>query len=81
MEWRRMKEIHIYVKGVLIVFCLSLLDLYGSCKADELSGFRRKQMQDSLLAVSQETKDTGKKIKALQELCKLIGRLRWKCPI
>lgn len=77
MEWRRMKEMHIYVKGVLIVFCLSLLDLYGSCKADELSGFRRKQMQDSLLAVSQETKDTGKKIKALQELCKL----NWETPM
>ena len=77
MERCCMKERHIYVKGVLIVFCLFLLDLYGSCKADELSGFRQRQLQDSLLAVSRETKDTGEKIKVLQELCKL----NWETPM
>lgn len=71
-----MKEKQIYVKGMLIVCCLFLLGLYGSCRADESPGFRQKQLQDSLLAVSRGTKDTGEKIKVLQELSKL----NWGTP-
>ncbi|RHJ95387.1 two-component sensor histidine kinase [Bacteroides sp. AM07-16] len=72
-----MEERNLYLKGILLAFCLFLLNANDACGAEESLELRSKQRQDSLLVISRETKDADKKISSLSAL----AQLDWGTPM
>ncbi len=74
MERCCMKERHIYVKGVLIVFCLFLSDLYGSCRTDGKTDDAGERLK-ALYELSRQNWETPMEPVYLKSLVELAGKV------